>query len=54
MAHDKHFFPDPEKFSPERHVNLSSLSDKDKGEKGGMHTQHEVDPSMLVFGFGRR
>lgn len=54
MARDKRFFPDPEKFSPERHVDLSSLANKDEVEDGSMHARHEVDPSMIVFGFGRR
>ena len=42
MLHDPDRYPEPEKFRPDRFVNLSEAQ------------MSAVDPRSIVFGFGRR
>ena len=43
MMHDEKQFPDPERFSPERHLKKEGVQDPDG-----------LDPMSIVFGLGRR
>ena len=44
MTRDERFYPEPEAFLPDRHLN----------EKGDGLVQDRELPSTYVFGFGRR
>jgi len=49
MMRDEQYFPNPDVFSPERHL------DKVKGSsEASAKLERNDDPSNLVFGFGRR
>ena len=49
MAHDERFFPDPDTLRPDR-FEASARS----GSGDSKEIQGADDPSVLVFGFGRR
>lgn len=49
MMRDEQYFPNPDVFSPERHL------DRVKGSSdASTEFERNDDPSNLVFGFGRR
>lgn len=43
MMNDEEFFPNPEKFLPERHMH-----------EGNAKVSDECNPAKIVFGFGKR
>lgn len=48
---DKENFPEPERFLPERHLKKFGM---DPDQREYTNRGANVDPSELVFGFGRR
>lgn len=48
---DKENFPEPERFLPERHLKKFGM---DPEQKEYTNRGANIDPSELVFGFGRR
>lgn len=57
MMKDERYFPSPEMFSPERHLNKVQAQIRDGGADFSSRSLNGLeadDPSSLAFGFGRR
>ncbi|KAH8116443.1 cytochrome P450 [Phellopilus nigrolimitatus] len=57
MVKDERYFPSPEMFSPERHLNKVQAQIRDGGadfSTRALSAFEADDPSSLAFGFGRR